>query len=203
MKPTEAKEWIDEAVSLGANRTRATELLDAYTTQLGPILTPIACAATMALLKSMRADEPGVSVAEPPPVEIPRRVVYRASGSLGVITAKTTDAGRPAIEVQIGKNKAVFLKSDREIIYVNDTKAEQARLLLEKLSREAWEGLDEVQRHTAGDFPNWFICCNGDIEDLSGFATPFGVVQFPTLSTAESARDAIIRAGLAWWEEGE
>lgn len=147
---------------------------------------------------------------EPPPVEIPRRVMWyepgeEMHGDLGTIIRKEY-GNRYYVrwDSPEGESEQLSFPVNEEEGYVQElklSKTEQARLLLEKLSREAWEGLDFPTANSL--YYVGYIDVEGLPRSFVFTDLPFGTPTFPDKGVAESARDIIIRAGLAWWEEGE
>ena len=204
MTQEERQKWINEAFSLGASREKATELYDACAQNLGPILKSTALAATMAALKVMQSAM-GTTTAKPPPVEIPRRVVVVGkSGEMthsrcGTILCED-DSGlnwivepddRPGFHVGWSKNLTLQLQL---------TDAENCRLLLEQLSRESWKREGSKPENSS---KYHYIAKDGSVVCGRAHYAEFGSIPFPSDEAAIAACDTIVRAGLAWWKEGE
>lgn len=211
MTPTEAKKWIDEAVSLGMGQKEAMILFDLYAEKYGEVFTPAICSTTLVALRMMQPKpEPEL---EPPPVEIPRRVVYVGDeawlprGTTGeVVKSGGIDregyySGKEQVIVQWdGESQTSTQWIDGEVVVeLKLTKTEQARLLLERLSAEVW---NQGEPKSGIRQPS-YIGENGDVYVWPMFVQPHNLVTFPNLGKAELARDTIIRAGLAWREEDE
>lgn len=136
----------------------------------------------------------------PPPVEIPRRVVVQGEhgwgGKIGTVIGE--DETRYHLRMETAsKTEVRIIKSACTELRLS--KEEQARLLLEKLSREAWE---EKEADVLGDPNCYVINLAGEIRRTPHERCDPHTIRFPDSDYAEAARDTIIRAGLAWWTEG-
>lgn len=215
------KELADELIELGVPSETATEAAqwifkynDDGEAAAQAIAAAVRCAVEATAAKKEEAKP------EPPPVEIPRRVVwvmpgFSNHGRVGTVV-ETYRVGIPdnvpgvTVDVlwdddPIKECGFLLIPGDSGCIQeLQLTKTEQARLLLEKLSREAWE-VTSPPKSPNGVTTVWVICNDGDIQDRwSAYARRnWDTVEFPSDVSAESARDTIARAGLAWWEVGE
>lgn len=138
-----------------------------------------------AMLAADTAEQP-----EPPPVEIPRRVVGLNSWALATVVGELRDHWIVAVD---GFNGITRWRKD-ESKEINLRPAEQCRLLLEKMSRENLENDSEPpERRTR----HW-LTAEGKAEFTSWENKhPFGAPVFSSHENTLAARGAVIRAGLA------
>lgn len=202
MKPTEAKEWIDKLVSTGMKRDAATVLVN----EAAALPKEVALCA-LGMTYGARAAAIPVEP-EREPVEIPRRVVMVERSAIGLYSVGDTgtvigpledDDKKPAL-IQFDADGRSIKVPWGEFYFLNLTKTEQARLLLEKLSAKCYPFF------TGDNSPeNCWLNQDGSIGSalMIEEAFPYFVPIFPSYSSATAARETIIRAGLAWWEEGE
>lgn len=187
---------------------------------LGPILTPLAFSAVCAAM--MNAGPTRFTVAPDaaeesealPPVEIPRRVVVKygsQSGQTGSVVEDGDDGSQKGfflVEWDDSTAVSPTYASKSSLVVFRLTKTEQARLLLERMAADAWEnwGSRPVQKvhyldrdGRPAEMLYEKLGAAIQLGDVRG-RFPVFAVDFPTQVSLETARDTIIRAGLAWWE---
>lgn len=212
MKQEERQKWIERIVAEGGDPEKARIQVEGFARGYNDETAEMSCHSLLLCLQlTNRIVRPGpvaTPQSQPPPMEIPRRVV--------MVTSCTVDGVSKAGETGIlnevrGTSHYITLDrrefgtprlcaSKNDFIELQLTDAENARLLLGQLSRESWEreGLKPEQR---GEY--YYIQTDGTVRGGMTKYKAFGLIPFPNAATATAARDAIIRAGLAWWKEGE
>jgi len=218
MTQEERQKWIDAMIQAGAHESEAIEWVDMRVEVLPAVGIPFVMDLAICITRSMKQVETRRAVErlwgllklympdtptepESPPVEIPRRVVmvgatYKTRvGSIGTVIEKVN--GQVCVlfdgddEWQYVRNEALIL------LQLSDE--ERARLLLEQLSREA------NQRDDTDGEECFYIDVFGAIRsvgrnEVGQFVYPKFAPDFPNHAAATAAREAIIRAGLAWWK---
>lgn len=208
MNPEERKKWIDRMTAIGVPQEKAEEVFADVEARLEGMIEIFAAGLTASVstqinqtLSAVENLKATVAPPEPPPVEIPRRVVLTTAtlngqslaGEVGTLKEVRDDGYYIRLDSQTLRPR--LCAGEREFIELKLTPAEQRRLLLEQMSRENWgrvEGFAATQRQRGH-----YLNTRGQVAFLTSMHLPMDTPSFPSATAAAKARDAVIRAGLA------